>query len=176
MIDVTERPIERKKNYEQQKKEYSWKKKMHTMKNLIISSENKLVLWLWKTEVGTKHDYKMLKESGFMGALVKYSLRVDLWFHWILSEYPQHTSMIPHKSSKLKKLSASQKEENTIIGSIRVWIENVIGWVKKYWIIASRYRNRTIWDFRTVKDNMKQKFMIAVCWLYNLSKSKHLFA
>jgi hypothetical protein len=173
---VTERPINRKQNKEQQEKEYSWKKKRHTMKNLIISSENKLILWLSRTEVWKKHDYKILEESGFMWALLKHVIRVDLWFLWIVWDYSKHDIMIPYKNSKLKKITATQKEENRFIAWIRVLIENVIGRAKKYWIIANKYRNRTTWDFRTVKNNMKQKIMLVVCWLYNLNQSKHLFA
>lgn len=175
-IDVTERPIERKQNQEQQKKEYSGKKKRHTMKNLIITCENKLVLWLWKTEVGKKHDYKLLKESWFMWALLMYTIRVDLWFLWIVSDYKEHEIMIPHKNSKLKRITDDKKDENSLMSWIRVLVENVIGRAKKYWIISQKYRNRTTWDFRTVKMNMKNQIMLTVCWLHNLYRSKHLFA
>lgn len=66
LIDVTERPIERKQDYEKQKKDFSGKKKMHTMKSLVICSDTKLVLGLSKSAEGSKHDYKILKESEFM--------------------------------------------------------------------------------------------------------------
>lgn len=175
-IDATERPIQRKQDYEQQKKEYSGKKKRHTMKNLIIAGDNNMILGLWKTEVGSKHDYILLKESGFMEVLLKYVIRLDLWFYGVKKDYPEHNTMIPHKNSKCKKLNTEQKEENRIMASVRVIIENIIGWAKKYWIIANRYRNRTTWDFRTVKINMKHKIMLTVCWLYNLSKSSNFTA
>ena len=66
LIDVTERPIERKQDYGEQKKDFSGKKKTHTMKSLVVCSDTKLVLGLSKSEKGSKHDYKILKESEFM--------------------------------------------------------------------------------------------------------------
>lgn len=169
-IDWTERQIQRNSDYEKQKKDYSGKKKKHTMKNIVLTWDNKLIIWLSKTYWGSKHDYAILKKTWFMEVLVGYVVWVDSWFYWIKKDYPNNNIMIPYKNSKLNKLSDEQKEDNHIISSIRVIIENIIWWAKKYWIITNRYRNRTRWSFKTVKNNRKQLVMMIVCWLYNLWK------
>jgi len=61
-----------------------------------------------------------------MAVLCKYVLRVDLGFQGIKKDYPQHTVMIPHKSSKYHKNTQDEKEENYVISGIRVLIENII--------------------------------------------------
>ncbi len=171
LIDWTERPTQRSSDYEKQKKDYSWKKKTHTLKNLILTWENKMVLWITKTEWGKTHDYKMLKESGFMSILVWYAIFVDLWFQWIVKDYPWHNIFIPKKNYKNNPLSDEEKEENMLISSIRVVVENIIGRAKKYRIIVNKYRNRTRWDFTTVSSNRKHIVMLTVCGLYNLWKA-----
>lgn len=175
-IDGTERPVERKQKYEQQKKDYSWKKKRHTMKNTVVAGDNKIILWVSKTENWSKHDNTMLKESEFMRVLLWYTLRVDLGYYWVTSQYPNNDIMIPHKKPKWTHLTESQKNENHTISWIRVLIENIIGRVKKYRIIANKYRNRTVWNFRTVEWNMKHVVMLVACGLHNLNQSKYLFA
>lgn len=170
-IDWVERPIQRSWDYEWQKEDYSGKKKRHTQKNMIIAWDNKMILWIWKTAHWKKHDYAILKESWFMECLIWYILRVDLWFQWIKSEYPNHLINIPKKNYKNKPLTEEDKDENRIIASIRVTVENIIWRAKKYWIIANKYRNRIRWEFKTVKNNRKHQVMQIACWLYNLSKS-----
>ncbi len=171
LIDWTERPVQRSSSYKNQKKDYSGKKKKHTLKNLVITGENKMILWVSKTVWGKTHDYKMLKKSGFMWVLVWYAIFVDLWFQWILKDYPWHNIFIPKKNYKNRSISDEEKEENMLISSIRVVVENIIGRAKKYWIIANRYRNRTRWAFITVESNRKHIVMLTVCGLYNLWKS-----
>ena len=171
LIDWTERSVQRSSDYEKQKKDYSWKKKKHTLKNLVITGENKMILWISKTEWGKIHDYKMLKKSGFMTVLLWHAIFVDLWFQWILKDYPWHNIFIPKKKYKNKPLSDEEKEDNMLISSIRVVVENIIGRAKKYRIITNRYRNRIRWNFTTVESNRKHIVMLIVCGLYNLWKS-----
>ena len=51
-------------------------------------------------------------------------------------------SEIPHKSSKLKKLTKRQKRENKELSRERVLNEHVIGRIKRFRIIKDTYRNR----------------------------------
>jgi len=60
IIDVTERQCRRPQNQERQKEVYSGKKKMHTVKNTIITTMTKLILFVGQTFTGHNHDYKML--------------------------------------------------------------------------------------------------------------------
>ena len=63
VIDGAERPIRRPKNKDHQKKDYSGKKKSHRKKNLLISSEKRIV-YLGPTSPGSVHDKKLADESG----------------------------------------------------------------------------------------------------------------
>ena len=108
--------------------------------------------------------------------MVWYTIWADLWFQWIKTDYPSLIVMIPKKKPKKKELSEEQKKENKTISWIRVFIEHIIWWAKKYWIISNKYRNRTNWNFKTVKTNRKHIVMETACWLYNLWKYIKLFA
>jgi hypothetical protein len=171
-IDWTERQVCRSIDNEKQKQNYSWKKKKHTIKNLVITGDNKMILWISKTFEWKTHDYNMLKQSWFMDSLLWYILWVDSWFQWITKDYVNHIINMPKKNSKNNKLTQKEKDTNRIISSIRVIIENIIWWAKKYWIIKYTYRNRIRWNFTTVVQNRKHTVMLTVCWLYNLEKSK----
>lgn len=170
-IDWTERPVQRDQDYETQEEKYSGKKKRHTLKNIVITSNTKMIVALSITEWWKKHDYQILKESWFLEVLMWYVLRVDSWFQWILTDYSWLNVNIPKKNYKNKPLTQDDKDSNYLISMIRVIIENIIWWAKKYRIIANKYRNRTYGNFWTVKSNRKHKVMLIVCWLYNLRQS-----
>ncbi len=63
IIDVTERPHHRPGDNEQQRDFYSGKKRRHTVKNTVISTIEKVILFLGHTFSGRQHDYTMLKEE-----------------------------------------------------------------------------------------------------------------
>jgi DDE superfamily endonuclease len=51
-------------------------------------------------------------------------------------------TVMPKKRSKQQPLTKQDKAENKRISSERVACENVIGYLKRFKIIADRYRNR----------------------------------
>ena len=51
-------------------------------------------------------------------------------------------TLLPKKKSKKKPLSIEDKNNNTALAKDRVIVENVIGMLKRFKIIADRYRNR----------------------------------
>ncbi len=88
---------------------------------------------------GKRHDFRLFKESkthihsqinaltdsGYLG----------------LQKLPAKTQM-PKKKSKKKPLTEEDKKINRRLSSLRVINENVIGLLKRFKIIADRYRNR----------------------------------
>lgn len=50
--------------------------------------------------------------------------------------------LLPYKRTRKSRLSKEQKKENREFSSKRIVVENVIGLLKKFKIIADRYRNR----------------------------------
>lgn len=63
IIDVTERRQARPKDPDKLQSSYSGKKKMPTVKNTIIATMTKLILFVGQTFSGHNHDYKILKEE-----------------------------------------------------------------------------------------------------------------
>jgi DDE superfamily endonuclease len=51
-------------------------------------------------------------------------------------------TLLPKKKSKKNSLSIEDKKNNTALAKERVIVENVIGMLKRFKIIADRYRNR----------------------------------
>ena len=51
-------------------------------------------------------------------------------------------ALIPHKKPKKKDLTKPQKRYNRMLSSVRVKVENVLSWLKRFGILAERYRNR----------------------------------
>lgn len=64
----------------------------------------------------------------------------DTEYQGIQNIHPNST--LPKKRSRKKPLTKQDKRNNRLLSSIRVLNENVIGVIKRFKIIADRYRNR----------------------------------
>jgi DDE superfamily endonuclease len=111
------------------------------------------------TDTGSIHDFKMFKESNIW----KYSLiqnasnkEFDLGFLGVKAYLPD--AKLPHKNSKLQKLTTVQKQENTVLAQSRIKIENI---------------NREIKIFRICKETRRHKqkkhnlFWTLICGVVN---------
>jgi hypothetical protein len=88
---------------------------------------------------GKKHDFRLFKESK-INMLQEILAKVDTGFIGI-HKYHQN-SELPKKSSKKHPLTKEDKLFNRNISSERVSNEHAIGFVKRFKILAERYRNR----------------------------------
>lgn len=150
IIDVTERLRQRPEDSEKQSEMYSGKKKTHTSKNTIISSVDKVILFLGQTFPGHTHDYKMLKnefppdEPWFEHICTL----ADLGYQGINKDYDGNEIYIPHKKPRKSKknpepeLAKEQKETNTALSKVRIFVENAIGGIKRFNILVHAFRNR----------------------------------
>ena len=122
VIDGAERPIRRPKNKDHQKKDYSGKKKSHRKKNLLISSEKRIV-YLGPTSPGSVHDKKLADESGLTyppdALVVK-----DTGFQGY--EPPGCDTLQPKKKPRGRELHPIQKTINQLISRVRVSVEHAI--------------------------------------------------
>lgn len=169
IIDATERPHQRPKNSEKQSSMYSGKKKGHYLKNTIISSTNKIIGFIGKTFPGSVHDYTMLKEEfpPEFPWFEKINVLADLGYQGIKTDYVGDGIRIPHKKPRKSKnnpnpqLTKKQKEENRNLSSVRIFVENAIGGMKKFNVLNFKFRNK------------KEKFdddVIALCaGLWNMA-------
>ena len=156
VIDGVERPIRRPKNKDDQKQDYSGKKKAHRKKNLLISSE-KRVVYLGPTSAGSVHDKRLADESGLTyppdALVVK-----DTGFQGY--EPPDCDTLQPKKKPRKRELHPIQKTINQVISRVRVTVEHAIAGVKRCRIVADTFRN---W-----RRGMVDEVMLAASGLHNL--------
>lgn len=137
LIDVTEIFINRPKRH--QKKYYSGKKKHHTMKVQILFDVTNCKIVSFYIANGRTHDFKMLKESDpHFNELLKGL--ADSGYQGISKIWSSIET--PVKKPRGGKLTDDEKEFNHILGSIRVAIEHVNAWVKRFRILKDRYRGK----------------------------------
>ena len=150
IIDATERAYRRSQDDEEQKAYYSGKKKQHTIKNTVMSSPDKCIIFLGRTFSGHNHDYKMLKEElpTDLDWFTDIKVLVDLGYQGIRSDYRGDQIEIPHKKPRKSKnnpetsLTDDQKADNKALSKVRIFVENAIGGMKRYNILVQRFRNR----------------------------------
>ena len=122
-----------------QRKYYSGKKKRHTLKTqLVVEKESKKIMCT-SFEKGKVHDFRILKESEVKIAECAPVL-VDSGYQGLQKLHGNTT--LPHKRRKKQPLTKEQRSHNKKLASNRVLNENVIGILKRFKIIADRYRNR----------------------------------
>lgn len=130
------------------------------MKNNLISSLDKRILWLSKTYYGKVHDKKI-------GDLQPLKLPLGIFIYQdtgFIGHNPEGaTVLMPTKKPKGKELTTEQKQQNKEISSIRIAVEHAIGGVKRYRIVKDLFRCR--------KFGFQHKVMQIACGLHNFSIS-----
>ena len=171
LIDATERKIRRSKDDATQREHYSGKKKRHTVKNTVISTIDKVILFVGRTFTGRNNDYKMLKEElpPDLDWFSEINVLVDLGYLGIQSDYAGDGIDIPHKKPRKSKknpdpkLADEQKAANRILSQARIFVENAIGGIKRYNILVHAFRNH--------KENFQDDVIAVSAALWNLSLS-----
>jgi len=158
MLDGTERPIQRAKDYEQQKTDYSGKKKRHTRSHLGAVAPDRRILVLSQAYPGKAHDKGILNTEGWAEWIPdEVKIQGDSGFQGLQNEYVNVE--IPHKKPKGGELTAEQKAENCVLAQERVVVEHAFGGLKRYGIAAQVYRNR--------KENFDDRSMLTAAGLWN---------
>ncbi len=88
---------------------------------------------------GKRHDFRLFKESK-IHIHPDTDVLVDTGYQGIKKIHSR--SSLPKKKTKKKPLTKEDKKANRQLASERVLNENVIGVLKRFKIIADRYRNR----------------------------------
>jgi len=126
-------------------------KKRHTVKNTVISTPNKIVLFLGQTFQGYNHDFNMLKKEFSTDIQWFESVKevlVDLGYLGIRKEYGASNVKIPNKKTRKSKvnptpkLTEEEKSYNKALSKVRIFVENAIGGIKKLNILTHIFRNR----------------------------------
>ncbi len=88
---------------------------------------------------GKKHDFRLFKESK-VRLHPNSTTVVDTGYQGLQKIHAK--TEIPKKKTRKNPLTAEDKKNNRALSSKRVFNENVIGVLKRFKIIADRYRNR----------------------------------
>ena len=171
IIDVTERAYRRSQDNATQREHYSGKKKGHRVKNTVMSTLDKFIVFLGHTFTGRNHDYTMLKEelSPDLDWFTDIDLLVDLGYLGIQTDYVGERIEIPIKKPRKSKknpnpkLTDEQKATNKALSQVRIFVENAICGIKRCNILVHRFRN--------LKANFEDN-VIAICaglWNFALS-------
>jgi hypothetical protein len=136
LVDATEQPIERPKKG--QKPYYSGKKKRHTLKTEIRTTLQGRIIHVSKSYPGSLHDFNVHKQEPPL--YPKSRAFVDSGYQGLDKDHPD--TEMPYKASKTKPLDKEAKAYNQALSRIRVRVENVLGDMKVFRILADRYRNK----------------------------------
>ena len=150
LIDATERPCCRPQDSAKQQAAYSGKKKHHTVKNTVIASTCRQILFLGYTVFGSQHDYARLKAEfpPEVDWFAQFKIWVDLGYLGFQKDYHTLELHIPHKKPRKSAttpsptLTDSQKEDNRHMSRIRIAVENAICKMKRFNILVNKFRNR----------------------------------
>ena len=134
LIDATEQPIERPKRY--QKRWYSGKKKRHSIKNEVITTQAGRIVCVSPSTPGTVHDITIRRRGPPLPKGARgYG---DSGYQGYQEDHPDFD--MPYKKPKKGKLTKEEKEYNHALSRFRVRVEHAIGRIKKFRILADRYR------------------------------------
>jgi hypothetical protein len=156
-IDGTERRRQRPKDPVKQKIFYSGKKKTHTVKNnVIVAMGKRKVEYLGSTWEGKKHDKGICDAEGH-----EFPEDSILYQDTAYQGYTPAGVHIrqPKKKPRGRELTVEEKEENSLISSVRIIVEHVICGVKRCRIVKDVFRN--------TKDKFDDLVMEIACGLHN---------
>ena len=88
---------------------------------------------------GKRHDFRLFKESK---TLINQGTKIITDTGYQGLQKIHRNSELPKKRSKKIPLTKEDKQTNKELAKIRVVNENVIGMLKRFKIIADKYRNR----------------------------------
>jgi hypothetical protein len=164
-VDATEREIPRSVCAARQESEYSGKAGYHTLKNTLITTQNKYIIYLGDTYEGAAHDKRMLDEA-HIPFLEDISVLLDLGY--VGFDAPQAQVMLPCKKPPKGELNAEEKKINQYLAHLRVPVEHHIGSVKRLRIVSQKIRLRG--------DENRDRVMYIACALHNFrttQRQKH---
>jgi transposase len=149
-LDATEQEIPRPKDKGKRRTHYSGKKKKHTVKTQITVNREGLIVHKTPHARGSRHDYALFKwRHPRLPDDVR--LGVDLGYDGIQNDYPMFNALVPFKRRspgrgkrgvKAEELMGEQKAFNQRLSEERVVVEHTISRLKKFRIMAHRFRNR----------------------------------
>ncbi len=134
LVDSTEQPRQRPREYKEQKKFYSGKKKKHTLKNKLIILLAEDIVDVIVGLPGSASDINLLGEQQ-KKLVTTQKFKADKGY------IGEDNVATPYKKPK-NRVSEIQKQENKLFSSGRIIREQMIRLVKVFQIAAQRFRLR----------------------------------
>ncbi len=156
-IDGTDRRVQRPKNPKRQNRLYSGKRKTTTRKNIVVTDQNRKVLFLSPTKSGRRHDKRLLDKIGVENIPSEVTAWIDTGFMGLQKTHPN--VQMPARGTKKKPLTQGERENNRLISHFRVKVEHAIGGIKRLRAVTDVYRNH--------KPNFDDKLMLLSTGIWN---------
>ncbi len=106
---------------------YSGKKRKQTIKTQVVVTAEGRIKHISRSVPGNMHDKKLYDIAGASADMG------DLG-------YVGTGMLLPHKSSKLRKLTTEQRAENAVFAARRILVEHLFAHLKQWKILAHRFR------------------------------------
>jgi len=131
-------------------------KKSHTIKNVVLASGQKKILYLSQTYEGSVHDKKIADE-----AEIEFETTIELLQDSGFQGFcPQKATVaMPEKKPKGMDLTDEQKQENKRKAAQRVVVEHAIGGIKNWRIVKDKIRSH--------RHKLRDQVMLIACGLHN---------
>lgn len=153
LVDSAEQPRNRPSEPEQQKIYYSGKKKQHTIKSQFVSlSEAQDIVDVEVGLPGATADINIFRNQ-------QKKFHPQQGFGGDKAYQGGKNIKTPHKKKRNQELSESQKQENKVFSSKRIYIEHLIRLVKIFHIVSQRFR---------LKSDVYNDIILTVCGLVRL--------
>ncbi|NJK54148.1 MAG: transposase family protein [Leptolyngbyaceae cyanobacterium SU_3_3] len=149
------------------KKSYSGKKHQNSLKNTVISSLRRQILFLGPTVWGSQHDYGLFK-SEFPPELnwfARFKVWSDLGYLGFADDFQTLELHIPYKRPRKSKanptptLTDEQKVHNRTVSQTRIVVEHVLASLKHWAILTAKFRNH--------RHNLDDSVIYAAAGLHN---------
>ena len=156
IVDATEQRIERPKN---QRDYYSGKAHACTIKTEVVIEPNGRILRISKPYEGRVHDFEIRKTEG---PLPSVPILADSGYQGLQNEHSAAV-ILPKEKPKNGSLSAAEQARNTKLARCRIAIEHTFAHLKKWHILAARYRGHL--------DSYPKIFQ-TIAGIYNLTRAR----
>ncbi len=142
IVDATEQRVRRSSDNATQREHYSGKKKCHTRKTQIMVNEKGVIRAVSTSTPGRVHDLEHFRKSGVAQRIPKQVGVVgDAGYQGLHHELPDHSVGTTHKARRNHPLTQAEKDINREFSSMRIIVENTLGELKHFKVLASRFRH-----------------------------------
>jgi hypothetical protein len=119
-----------------------------------MCNPQKEILYLSRLYHGRIHDYLIFKKEfpKNINWFIDKTVRVELGFLGIESDYKCRNIAIPEKNYKNRPLTDNQKYSNKAKASLRIKIEHSIGGLKRFRILDNRLRHHNFLFYDSILE------------------------